>query len=212
MFAKIQKEFPNKTQHIVQNVEFTQTSEGLRQQVVSSEQSIFSTDDKKILIQLGSHILAINCLAPYPTWEVFKPQIQEAFTTLTGITDVKELESISYRTVNRIVIPQSPINLSEYFEFRPFLGEQLPRQPTNFVLGCSFEFYDGRDICQMQLTNIVPNVIDNVAFMLDINYFLAKPRTIPSLKALEWVDTAHLRLNEIFEGCITDRLRAVFSE
>ena len=212
MFAKIEKEFPNKSQHLVQNIEFAQTHEGLRQQVSTNEQSVFSTDDKRILIQLGSHILAINCLEPYPTWEKFKPQIQTAFTTLTGIVEVKELESISYRILNRIVIPQSPINLSDYFEFRPFLGEQLPHQPINFVLACSLEFYDGRDICQMQLTNSVPNVMSSVAFILDFNYFLAKPRAISALEALEWVDAAHLKLNEIFEGCITDQLRAVFNE
>jgi uncharacterized protein (TIGR04255 family) len=212
MFGKIQKEFPNKTQQIVQNVNFTQTPEGLQQQVVTSEQTIFSTDDKRLLIQLGSHILAINCLEPYPTWEGFKPQMQKAFTTLTGIIDVKELERISFRTVNRIVIPKSPIDLSAYFEFRPFLGEQLPHQPINFVLACSFDFCDERDICQMQLTNVVPNIQSSVAFILDFNYFLAKPGSISAQGALEWVDTAHLKLNEMFEGCITDQLRAIFGE
>jgi hypothetical protein len=76
-----------------------------------------------------------------------------------------------------------------------FLGEQLPHQPRNFILACSFEFYDGRDICQMQLTNIVPNLTSNVPFMLDLNYFLEKSRSISVSDALEGVDTAHLKLN-----------------
>ena len=212
MFGKIQKEFPNKAQHLVQNIEFTQTPQGLRQQLVTSEQSVFSTHDKRLLIQVGSHILAINCLAPYPAWEEFKPQIEKAFTALTSIIEVKELERISLRTVNRIVIPQSTVKLSDYFEFRPFLGEHLPRQPINFVLACSFDFYDERDVCQIQLTNIVQNVTTSVAFALDFDYVLAKAGSISILNALEWVDTAHVKLVELFEGSITDRLRAIFDE
>jgi len=212
MFEKIQKEFPNKTQQLIQNIEVTQTPQGLQQQIVTSEQSIFSTPDKKILVQTGPHILAINCLEPYPTWERFKPQIEHAFMALTSILEVKELERISLRTVNRIVIPQSPIILSDYFEFRPFLGEHLPRQPISFVQACSFDFYDERDICQIQLTNVVPNTAESVAFILDFNYSLAKPRSISAVDALEWVDTAHFKLNEMFEGCITDRLRSIFDE
>jgi uncharacterized protein (TIGR04255 family) len=212
MFDKIQKEFPNKSQQLVQNIEFTQTPQGLQQQIVASEQSVFSTHDKKILVRIGPHILAINCLKPYPAWEGFKPQIEHAFKALTSILEVKELENISLRTINHIVIPQSPVNLSDYFEFRPFLGEYLPHQPTNFVLACSFDFNGERDTCKIQLANIVPNAESSVAFILDFSYFLAKPGSLSVVDAIEWVDAAHLKLNEMFEGCITDRLRAIFDE
>jgi uncharacterized protein (TIGR04255 family) len=48
--------------------------------------------------------------------------------------------------------------------------------------------------------------------MLDIDYFLANPRAVDISDALSWVEEAHGRVEEVFEGCITDRLRAMFEE
>ena len=48
--------------------------------------------------------------------------------------------------------------------------------------------------------------------MLDIDYFLVQPHKVAVSDALQWVEEAHLRVYEIFEGCITDKLRVRFKE
>jgi uncharacterized protein (TIGR04255 family) len=48
--------------------------------------------------------------------------------------------------------------------------------------------------------------------MLDIDYFLAQPRAVEVAQSLQWVEKAHTRVEEIFDGCITNRLRELFEE
>ena len=212
IYEKIQKEFPHKEQRLVQSIELAQTPEGINQRVITSERSMFFTEDKRICVQVGSHLLVINCLRPYPTWEGFSPFIHRAFNTLLSLIDVKELEKISLRAVNRIDIPASSFELSDYFEFRPFLGSNLPKQILNFIMGCSIAYADARDTCKIQLLNAVPQSADSSAFILDFDYFLAKRRSVSSSQALEWVEDAHLRVDDLFEGCITDTMRKIFVE
>ena len=41
---------------------------------------------------------------------------------------------------------------------------------------------------------------------------LAQPQTVSANQALEWVEEAHQKVEGIFEGCITERLREIFQE
>lgn len=212
VYEKVTNEFPNKEQRLIQEVEFTQSPQGIQQQIRTSERVLFLTNDRKTFIQVGPHFLAINCLKPYPTWEGFKPWIEKAFSTLIETVDVERLQRIGLRYINRIEIPSRSIDLDNYFEFRPFLGQNLPQNMENFIVQCLLPFFDGRDSCKVQLTNAVPERPDNISFLLDLDYFLAQAQTVSANQALEWVEDAHQKVEEIFEGCIAERLREIFQE
>ncbi|MGH8065711.1 MAG: TIGR04255 family protein [Candidatus Entotheonellia bacterium] len=212
IYEKIKKTFPHKEQRLIQEVDIKQGPKGIEQQVHVSERSFFFTNDKTMFVQIGQHLLAINCLRPYPTWREFKPRIEEAFNALLNSIDVKGLAKISHRAINRIEVPLSPINLGDFFEFRPFLGTRLPRNMRSFILGCVLPFFNERDLCKVQLTTGAADTPSHSAFLLDIDYFLAKPEDLPVDNALVWVEEAHENVNNIFEGCVTDRLREVFQE
>jgi uncharacterized protein (TIGR04255 family) len=212
IYEKIKKTFPHKEQRLVQEVEINRGPKGIDQEVRLSERSFFFTHDKTIFVQTGQHLLAINCLKPYPHWEGFKPKIVEAFDALTSSIDVKGLARIGYRAINRIEIPRQSFNLDDYFEFRPFLGTALPQNMVSFIIGCILPFFDNRDYCKIQLTTGVPNISGYGAFLLDIDYFIDKPSGISVTDALGWVEEAHTQINRIFEGCLTDSLREIFQE
>jgi len=212
IYEKIKKTFPHKEQRFVQEVEMTQGPKGIEQKVQVSERTFFYSNDKTIFVQIGQHFLAINCLKPYPSWDGFKPKIEEAFNALISTIDVKELARIGYRAVNHIEIPISRVDLDEYFEFRPFLGKRLPQNMVNFMIGCVLPFFDGRDLCRVQLANAVSETQGTGAFLLDLDYFLAKSGNVSVTDALGWVEEAHEQVNNTFEGCITDRLREIFQE
>ena len=60
--------------------------------------------------------------------------------------------------------------------------------------------------------NAVPEKPGNVSLILDLDYFLAQPQVFLSNQALEWVENTHQKVEEIFEGCINERLREIFQE
>jgi uncharacterized protein (TIGR04255 family) len=212
IYEKIKKSFPHKEQRLIQEVEINQGAKGIEQQVRISERSVFLTADKTIFVQVGPHLLAVNCLKPYPRWERFKPTIEEAFHALISSTEVKGLARIGHRVINHIEIPLTSLLLDDYFEFRPLLGSSLPQNMASFILGCVMPFNDNRDFCKIQLTNGIPDVSGHRAFFLDIDYYMEKSDGIPFSHALGWVEQAHRQVNDIFEGCITDRLREIFQE
>jgi len=215
VYEKIENEFKKKEEHSNQEVTFSNTPKGLEQQIQTSQRIRFLTDDKKTFVQLGTRILSVNQLQPYTSWEEFKPKIKKAFIALTEIIEINNIERIGLRYVNRIDIPipkSGKIDMEEYFDFSPHVGKNLPQDYQKFIVGAQFPFKGREDICKVLLTDTVPNKPESASFILDLDYFFAKPQTVSKDTALEWVESAHNNLEGVFEGCITDRLRRLFKE
>ena len=212
IYEKIKDEFPHKEQRLVQDAEIIKVPQGIQQRLTANERILFFTDDRKIFIQVGRHLLAINCLKPYPSWDQFRPKIEKAFNALVNTILVNEFQRIGLRYINLIQIPGQAIDLDKNFEFRPFLGSRLPQNMANFLIRCVLPFFDGRDSCTIQLTNAVPEQPESSAFILDLDYFNTPPQAVSVNQALNWVENAHLQVEKSFEGCITEDLRMIFQE
>jgi uncharacterized protein (TIGR04255 family) len=209
-YERIKPDFPHREQRLVQEVELIQGLQGIQQQWRATERVLLFNQDKTMLIQLGAHLLVINALKPYPTWQEFKPRIEKAWEILQKVVEVKSLERIGLRYINRVEL-STQYKLEDYFEFYPFIGKRLPQRIASFVIVAEFPYNEGRDGCRLQLVPAIAAERKN-AVVLDIDYFLARPRGIEVPAAMTWVEHAHSRVEEVFEGCITDRLRAIFEE
>ncbi len=211
IYEKVKDDFPNREQRLAQEVEIEQGPQGMQQKVRTDERVLLTTENGRSFIQIGSHLLAVNCLKPYPAWAGFKPLIERALQALNTTVKVKGIERAGLRYINRIEIPTHTIKLEEYFDFRPHLGPNLPKRTSGFALQCLLPFSE-KDACTVQLSSAVPEEAGNSAILLDLDYFLVQPRAIVLDKALEWIEEAHQRIEEVFEGCITERLRELFQE
>jgi len=212
LYEKVKEKFPHREPRIIQHMEIKQARREVEHKFHTEERIFFFDSSKKTFIQAGHRILSINRLRPYISWNEFKPNIEKAFTSLLDIVNVKNLQRIGLRYINKIEIPKTSVDLETYFEFRPFLGSKLPQNIVDFIVGCMFAFNNGQDMCKVELKSAVPDTPEHNAFMLDLDYFLAKPQTVSADQALEWVDDAHDKVEKIFEGCITDELRKIFGE
>ncbi|WP_279165294.1 TIGR04255 family protein [Thermus scotoductus] len=115
-YEGVKNEFPHREQRSVQELQLIQGPQGIRQELRVSERALLFSPDRKLVIQLGPHILVVNALKPYPTWEGFKPRIEMAWKKLQEIMDVQGLERIGLRYINRIELPQKEeIRLSDSF-------------------------------------------------------------------------------------------------
>lgn len=179
-----------------------------------AELAVFSTEDTKTSIRVGSQlpILSIMKQKPYSTWNEFKPQIEGAYKELRAIEgfEVKGITRIGLLYVNLIEIPQKSVKLGDYFEYAPYLGEKLPKEQRSFLLGSEFNFSEGRDVCRVQLASMVPSKPENFSVRLDLDYYVAQPQAISPDEVIVWVESAHAKLEELFEGCITDKTRELF--
>ena len=212
MYENLADEFPKRERHLLQEVETKKVEEGVQQQLRTTERVRFLSEDTKAFFQIGPYVLAVHCLKPYPTWAVFRAMIEKGFSVLGAVGDIGGLQRIGLRYINRVEIPGQRVELDDYFEFRPFLGERLPQDMNTFLVGCVLPFSEQRDLCKVQLADAVLENQETSAFMLDLDYFLAKPNSVSVDNALLWVDQAHERVEEVFEACITPALRALFGE
>jgi uncharacterized protein (TIGR04255 family) len=210
MFEKISKDFPIKEQRQLKEVEITQGPEGPNTITRDIERMFFLTADRLQFIQLGSNLMAVHCVKPYPTWAIFRQRIKQALSTLKDIAEIGEPERLGIRYINRIEIPLEKIDIDQYFEFSPNIGQGLPQMLAGFALSAVLPFKDNRDYCKIQLVNVLPESPGNSAYVLDIDYFMAKLGNVNSDQVMLWVDDAHSEVRRLFEGCITKKLMDVF--
>ncbi len=210
VYERLKEAFPNKEQRLVQEVGISNTSQGLEQQIRTDERAVFLAADRRTFVQVGRGILAVNRLRPYESWEAFRPSIDSAFRAMRDTIGIKSLMRIGLIYVNRIEVPGLNVDLDSYFEFRPFLGSKLPQSMASFLLGCVLPFADGRDACRVELTPAVADKPDTSAFRLTLDYYLARPESTEPDEALGWVDNAHGKIEALFEGCVSDRVRELF--
>ena len=217
IFEDIRSEYPLKEQRITQEIKFPSSETApirAQSQIKRQDYAIFLTNDMKSRIQVGPRVLVINRLRPYLTWEDFKSQINHALEKLNARVDLKGIQRIGLRYINKIEIEgeNGKVNLDKYFDFRPFCGDRLPQTHGEFIVGCVFSYSDNRDLCRVELTSAVPENEGSLAFILSLDYFLAKQRSIPITQITEWIEGAHRELEKLFEGCILPPLREIFQE
>jgi uncharacterized protein (TIGR04255 family) len=216
IYNEVKQEFTIKEPGVLRRVRITPPRQGTPE-VEKTDGVRFFTHDKKKLIQLTPRNLAINCLKPCPTWDEFKLMIEKVYDILTNVTQFERFQAIKLIYVNRIEIPissEKKTKIENYFDFRPFLGQNLPEDMLAFVVGSLLPFNEYRDICDVNLTSLMPEKPEpeHGAFLLKLDYYPAKPNAIPVTDAVEWLEKAHENIVTTFEGCITNPLREIFKE
>lgn len=211
-YEKVESFYPLKDERTIHEIKIIHEKKGSRHEIQRSRRVVFLSADKKDRVEIGDRILCINRLRPYVTWEQFRPKIQNSLNTLEQIVSIRGFERIGLRYVNRINVPGSKPELDDYFSFQPFLGKDLPSEFVDFIVGCQFQFEEGRDLCKVTMTNTHVGSPEISSFLLDIDYVLIQPKAINVHQYQEWIRNAHDKVEEIFEGCIKDELRKIFKE
>jgi uncharacterized protein (TIGR04255 family) len=174
---------------------------------------LFLNAERNRLVQVGERLVSVNALRPYRSWEEdYFPRIEKVAGLLLKTTETDRFLRIGLRYMNLIEVPEGPVVLEKYFEFRPYMGKRMPADFGAFFAGCIFSFPALEATCNAKLTNAVADSEGKVAFLLDLDFATDIQNQVPVEKALGWVREAHQAVEEVFEACIADDLRAVFNE
>ncbi|MBP8972751.1 MAG: TIGR04255 family protein [Anaerolineae bacterium] len=212
IYEKVRVDFPKRQQAKAFEVNVAASPESVEQRLVTTDRIQFLREDEKALIQVDRNLLAVNHLAPYPTWQEFLPLIRLGFNAYVEVARPKGIQRIGLRYINRIEMPGQDIELEDFLEFRPFIGPDLPQNFDSFIAGIQVPYEHSRDSLRLQIASAVAGVPNMAAVLLDLDYFLAQPNQITLDNVFEWVQIAHDHVEEAFEACITDRLREMFEE
>ncbi len=195
-----------------QVIRIAATDEGITEHRLETiEIPVFLAGDRKALVQIGPRRLSIHRLRPYHSWEDFRLTINQAYDTITSLTSVAGFDRIGLFYVDKIEIPGTEIRLADYFTFYPHLGERLPGDVMNFMVGCDFSYNRNRDICRLSLMRAMPERQNSSAYLLTTDYFLARRNMVEPQNAIAWVEKAHDTAETLFRGCITAKLEEIFN-
>lgn len=220
VYDRIRESFPKRQQVEMLGVGVAFDSEGVKQQVAKADLMQFLSDDEKALVQVGPNLLAVNHLKPYPGWQDFLPIIRQGFDGYVGVAEPKSIQHVALRYINHIEIPSwvthvktaQNIKLENYFEFRPFVGSNLPQDFGPFIVGMQVPYENSRDALRIHMESVAAEASGMAAVMLELNYSLVQPGQMAMDAAFEWAEIAHGHIGRAFEACITDRLRQIFEE
>lgn len=214
-FARVHEElrsqFPKKRPGQAFESEVSAGPQGVRHQVAVVQELRILREDESAFVNIGSGRLAIHHLKPYRGWETFRPLVVEALTAYKNVAAPKGIRRIGLRYVNQVTFPGEQVELDKYFRLYPQVSRELPQNFTSFIIGIEVPFYDGRDILRLQMANLT-GLGPRLSVVLDLDYFVGRPDAVTFENWLPWLESAHERIEEVFEGCLTDMARQHFEE
>jgi uncharacterized protein (TIGR04255 family) len=165
----------------------------------------FFNSDRTKLAQVGPDLVTANVLKPYPHWSDFQPFIMKALRAYRSAGRPKSLARLALRYIDRIELPESASSL----------GSWLEAGSSDFVPGFLRDAGPG---AFSRVSKQTGSSIESITVALDSSPVLAlimdtelvllfPPEGEDELVAV--LDSLHERINEIFEGSITQHTRDV---
>jgi uncharacterized protein (TIGR04255 family) len=164
------------------------------------------------MVQVSPNLLAINHLRPYPGWNAYLPIVMQALRTYREIAEPNGIQRIGLRYINRFLFSAGHIELKDFFDFYPHVGPRLPQDYGGFLAGVHMAFDEGRDVIRLQMTDADADRPGELAVVLDLDYYLNKAGGVSLDDVAVWLENAHLRIEQAFEGCVKAPLRERFYE
>ncbi len=177
---------------------------------ISNQESVtrFFNNDKTELIQIASNLLTFNRLAPYEGYDNFRKSVKNVIEKYSEVAKPKAFERIGLRYINHIFIPETILDLDEYFSYMPKIEEVLYQIRLNIELKSVYENHNS----YLTISSI-PSAIENYgAILLDIYDVYSAKNEFELESILNKIDETHFSVEQIFEKVITEKTRLLFEE
>jgi uncharacterized protein (TIGR04255 family) len=172
----------------------------------------FVTQQRDKIVQVRMNGMSSSRLHPYTSWEENRDEAKRLWEKFLAVARPSVVTRIGVRYINRIRLPESAGDLTEYFRVRPELPSDMPHSVNNFVLRLEIPQPDLPRGMLILNEGMVPDPESGgVAFLLDLDVFQALQMPPDSDDLWSRIELLHERENTLFEQSVTDRTRALFS-
>lgn len=169
----------------------------------------FSSDDGKQVFQARRDGFTFSRLRPYFSWHELRDEARRLWDIYREVVNPEKITRVAVRYINQIDIPMSPIEYKDYFRTTPEVSPDLPQALSGFFMQLQFPQTDFDGLLILTQTSAPPPSPTMTSVILDLDVYkqteMASDRDIWGL-----LETLRDRKNMFFEGCITERTRALF--
>jgi uncharacterized protein (TIGR04255 family) len=182
--------------------------------LVQQDRIVFVDNIGAARLSVGPTTVAVHRARPYVGFEEeMLPRINEDIPAVFDILEVAtEINSVSTRYVNRIVIESAKFDLPDYFNY--WAAESALPDPFEGNITAFFYRTASKRISHPESLTLTFGSIDapkdSAAFVLDIDLVHQFDGQVPIESAIAQLMELKAFENEIFESLITDKCREMF--
>lgn len=170
---------------------------------------IFTSADQKQIFQARIDGFTFSRLKPYGTWEQLRDEAHKLWQIYRETTS-PEITRAALRYINKMEIPLSGKDFSEYLTSAPIIPEGLPQGVSSFLTRVVIHepLINAAAIITQALEQVVnPNFIP---IILDIDVFKQKSEGLSEKDAWDTLEKLRHFKNKIFFESITEKTKEVF--
>lgn len=166
----------------------------------------FTNNTQNKIIQLHNNNISIHQVKGYQKWEVFKTEIDNAFSKFNQVASNNELERIDLRAINVFDFPVSNFELNDYFNIYTVQPQNISNASLNITLEYPLDRKNTFAVLRLK-TSVQPRI--NV--VLDLS-FVSMETNIQSMDT-DCIDDllqfGHDELYKLFSSVLTDKTKNI---
>jgi len=171
----------------------------------------FRAADNSELVTCRSQGFSYHKLKPYTEWQRILPKAIEGWKKFHDKCQPTIITKLTVRNINLIEVPQTTLDLDEYFEAGPTLPTNIDGPMENFFSRTIINFPEHDTKCNVTFAQQPPQSLGNAAFVLDIEAF----KTVDGILSLTQINEMLTILNHtkdrVFFGSITQKTKDLFA-
>ncbi|MBN1316582.1 MAG: TIGR04255 family protein [Anaerolineales bacterium] len=209
-YDQIKAEFSQKRQIPQVEMALDKRPGGMRGEIRDAGMRMqFVRPDSSAMIQLAPHLLVVNQLSPYQSWDVFKELILARLADYYRVAGQVLIKGIGLRYINRFDFPQADFRVGNVFGPSEFLPPRLEQAGAPFFIRLEIP-QDERERLLLTLGTIEGESDERVSVLLDLDYQSQIDARLEKSVLSAYLEKAHESIEEIFESCLTEALRERF--
>jgi uncharacterized protein (TIGR04255 family) len=174
----------------------------------------FISSDKKKVFQARLDGFTLSQLEPYENWEALRNEAKRLWELYIEVSQPKSVERVAVRYINRLDLPldsSHSLDFKDYLRTAPEISDGISQGLSGYFMQLQIPQNDLDAILLLNEAIIPPSQDRIVSVLLDID--LSRVASFPIDNDNYWklLDEFRSRKNEVFEACITDKLRELLA-
>jgi uncharacterized protein (TIGR04255 family) len=195
LFAVLEGRFPQRRRRKISTHQLSFGPGRHKQDHQETVRHQFVAANELTLVQLNKGLLTVNHLKPYSCWEQFFPSIEAVVAEYRQLVD-EQLKAVALQYINRLELKGEQVTLDHHLSFRPLFEGEFARCACMAVQ----PWYETGSVITRQMET--QQAQDGTLPVLLILHALKE--SAPWDDALEWLNTAHVKLDEVFKSSVTE--------
>lgn len=172
---------------------------------------LFTSKDGKYIFQARLDGFTMSRLAPYESWKPFKDEARRLWNVYRSITKPTNVTRLAVRYINRLDLPLPVADLKDYLRTVPEVSSDLPQNLAGYFAQLRIPLDDIKSLLVVNQAIIEPAKPGVASVVLDTDIFRADDLPADEEGVWEFFEVLRVRKNDVFEACITDKARELFS-